>query len=914
MTDSRTNLCRWVLIGLLCSIEAATIQRLGLGAVLHEEIPIQLQTNAWRHVIMLPLPGKLEPASDVDPCRPGLVSPTAKPDEQHKSAEEVIKELCAGYEHVRDMGATLNATLTREINYGLETMEAVLRDAARTYQKPAPAPRGRGKRSNMMSDKMADIEPYSYAYVESGNSPAVKALRVIKEINKPSRSRSKRFIGPALSIWSHVTLERRMSTIETIVDQLADVDADMIVHLSEEIASVLNLLQQETNLTSSRFNQVRASIRNLTRAAQIMRKEVGWTVWLMSRWRAYTEYALIAHVQAYQVLQQYLTYVNRLSIGIHALTRGELSPQLISVRDLNQTLQVVQLGLLRNLPDYHIGLPRLEDLYHLPLEAVSMKNSVLYITLAIPIARTQDLFNVYRIQTFPMPAGENTTGRFTQLVNLPDYISIYGEYFVEMSHRDYSQCIGDLAIRTCFSRFVEHDFSQQTCALALFQNDVNAVTEKCEVHFIIQSEPLDILVPLGDDSIYVVALAEPGVWTVSCAGQRPSSEPSCVACEVQLPCQCGLRTTHTYIPAPLTGCKDQSSELMLQPPTYIRNLMYLYKVQGEINLKMMAEIFTANQSQALGPYLSLDDNLLEEEAELAAAQRRLELNIKQLSVDNKEDRLTWENDRAVKRRQLRNMARAAHTSSKHVGLTVVITTLILVGLIALVCVLTGKYKTLASSYAMLTSVPRVRAVDPSCPVVCQHITDHIPPAIEIMFMAAATVCLMIMIGKQMIKLYHRRHTVYRPSLWFPWAHKASRQTIVLLEVGNAKEHVVLDLQTLVGSPLRYRLAAQPISMQNMPGVRYKCNTLSHYLHIDWKSVKLIDDAHQQPVGLEKHVSVPFTLRQTTKRILSQPLSLRILIGSQGVFDSMAIVPDEEREYVPRRREKTKRQLPSYVDT
>lgn len=909
-------------------IMAQPLQRLGLGTILHPEVPIQLQTNVWRHVIMLPLPQKMPTAPDLDPCRThaaetGKITRPAydpEPQPQQEEAEALIKQLCEGYEGVRDLATSMNTSMNEDIDRGLETISAILADAAHAYSMTQISAGNREKRA-----LRSPPQPYSYHYAEITSRPLVRVIRALNRRQKPKR-RVKRLIGTIIAVWSHTTLKTRLEALEETVIKLAEADETMIVHLSQEVASVLNLLQKESSATRAKFAQVRAAMKTLSHLAQNLSDKVSRHNWMMGRWRAYTEYALISHVQTYQIMQQYLNYIDRLALGVHALTRGELSPQLISVRDLNRTFALIQIGLMRNLPDYHIGLPRLEDLYHLPLEAVSVHENILYVTLAVPIARTEDLFSVYRIQTFPMAAGDNNTNRFTQLVGTPDYLAVYGDYFVEMTHTEYMQCVGDLAIRTCFTRFIEHDVSQQTCALALYQNDVEAALRKCDVHYQIQNPPLDLIVPLGDDTLYVVTLAEPGTWTLSCAGQRPSTEPSCTACEVRLPCQCGLHTTHTYVPAPLSGCETYSSRQHLQPPVYLKNIAYLYKMGGHKVKQLMEEIRTPNRMAALGPGLLLDDALRSEEEEAAATEQQLDIDMKQLDVDIRANLMKWKNTKATEQKRWRHLAKTAHHTSRHIGLVVIITIILLGGVIVLGCVLTGKYRTLATSYGLLTSIPTVRTQespcpdgcmltegcqiatdiqakimalrqglpDPTCAPVCEHITDHIPPVIEFTFMAAAAIALMIMIGKQIVKLYVYRHSVYRPSMWFPWAQKGGSQTRVLLEVGNAKEFVILDLQKMVGSPLRYRLGPMPVSTHGMPKLSYKLNRWSHHLQIDWKAIQLIDDTEQSPVWMERVVTVPYMLRNATKRILAQPLSLRMLIGSLGVYDGYPIATRSDR--------------------
>ena len=869
------------------------LQRLGLGVVLHPEVPIQLQTNVWRHVIMIPLPKPLPQNPDIDPCQirqngtRAAVDPD--PEAQNQEANQLIEELCTGYEAVRKLGSAMNSSLSQDISRELETLEAILMDAASAYEA------AEDKKVRERRQAPREKVPYSYSYAEIGEEPFTQILRRVSVLTGRYRERVKRFLHILLTVWSHLTLSGKMNYLLNVVTELAKADGEMLRHVSKEVGSVLNLLQRETKLSKERHAQLRKTLLFLMEQAQKLQHEVTHNNWVMAKWRAYTEYAMVAHIQTYQMLQQYLMHIMRVSQGVHALTRGRLSPQLLSVRDLNRTMVEVKAGLLEALPEYHVGVARMEDLYHLPLEGVSVYTDILFITLAIPIAKTADRFDVYRIQTFPVPAGDNVTNRFTRIVSTPDYIGIYGRYFVELSHPEYTQCVGDLAMRTCFTRFVEHHFSQQTCALALYQNDVGAVARKCAAHFIIVDEPRDLIIPLSDSRMYVVALGDPSGWTISCAGRRPGTIDSCVACEVELPCQCSLRTAHSYIPAPLVGCSAGQSRQILDQPVYIKNLLYLFKIAGGSLRTLWHDIRTHNKTEALGPSFQVDTLLLREGDENMEAQDRLEVDMKQLAVDIEDERLTWQNRRAEVKKKIADWARTAHSTTKQVGIAILIVIIIVVILVIGVCLLTGKYKSLATSYGLLTAMPKVGGSYEECPIACEHITDHLPAVIELTFMLAAAICLIILIVKQVAKLYVRRHAVYRPSILFPWSSQGSRQTKVLLEVGNVKEFAIFDLQTLVGSPLRYSLRNPASTQISMPKLRYQLGFWRHYIHIDWKAVKLVDEGQELPVDLERSVPVPFTLRSMTKRILSQPLALRLLVGSMGVYDSMPVAALEEQE-------------------
>lgn len=106
------------------------ITRLGLGVVLHREVPIQLQTNTWRHILLLPLPQRLLPVTLEDPC---VEYEKARQEKRNgatnTSIPRVATVLCSSFKEIREFARTMNTSLYEDIDASLDTLYSVLLDA-----------------------------------------------------------------------------------------------------------------------------------------------------------------------------------------------------------------------------------------------------------------------------------------------------------------------------------------------------------------------------------------------------------------------------------------------------------------------------------------------------------------------------------------------------------------------------------------------------------------------------------------------------------------------------------------------------------------------------------------------------------------------------------------------------------------
>lgn len=212
-------------------------------------------------------------------------------------------------------------------------------------------------------------------------------------------------MGAALirgTVYSHTSLDKRLSSLETIVRDLDQANTRMVGDLSQQLQKLTGITYRLMNNTDRRLNKIVEYIHRTHSALLALQRSLADLSLWHTQWAGYLQFVLLAYIQTMQNMQLYLRYVQRLGLGVHALTRGQLTPYLLSHKDLVGIQEAIDAKLAEKLPGYKIGLNRLEEFYHLPLEAVMVSSGILYVSLAVPITHTMDTYDVYRIQTFPI--------------------------------------------------------------------------------------------------------------------------------------------------------------------------------------------------------------------------------------------------------------------------------------------------------------------------------------------------------------------------------------------------------------------------------------------------------------------------------------------------------------------------------
>jgi hypothetical protein len=134
------------------------------------------------------------------------------------------------------------------------------------------------------------------------------------------------------------------------------------------------------------------------------------------------------------------------------------------------------------------------------------KHSI-YIFQHFPITLRSDgaIYQMYKIKTFSLPINKGND-HSSRIINIPPYIAINTDnsYYIEITQDQYNECEGHYR-KTC--RYLNSPISlkQPTCALALYQNDLEAIQTLCDVRF--QPNSLQTFVQELHDGEFIISNA-----------------------------------------------------------------------------------------------------------------------------------------------------------------------------------------------------------------------------------------------------------------------------------------------------------------------------------------------------------------------------------------------------------------------
>ena len=843
-----------------CLSGTTVLNRLGLGAILHPVPPIQLQVNPWKHIFKIEVPTYIPKLRYRRLCT--YLDDLDTPEFQDVIHKRYIETICNTHREIANVSRQLVRAVMEDIRTTRDAILVVLQDTVATYRAthldPAGVPWRRKKR-------LAGAILAGVAGLFAGTLFSNSASRGVED-----------------------KVDNVRDYVKDIEQRLKATQEAQVQHF-QHLSSVMDLTGRGLNASNVRIqaleNIVPKLIEGLTKIQDKLDKTnsrirgVSLAFHLSVLQEAYT---MMTTDQLPQALNQYLSYMRQFLLSIQTLTTGRLPPGMVSPEHLRMAVREIKDALMDRLPGYTLGISGIENLYHVPLESVIVANKSLYITMAIPIARQASIYDVYHIQPFQRLAGDPEDHRYTLLVGLPDYLAITGEYFVEMTQAEYAQCIGDVSLRVCFTPFLEHDFEQMTCALALFLDKPQEAAELCRVDYIINRRPLDIIVPIGPAQLYIISLATQDTWTFSCVGRRPKVEKSCENCLVTLPCACSFRTKNTYYQGALVGCDQYNSTTVVDHRKYIKNILYLTKVaESPRYQEAMRETLTTDPLSATGPSLELPEFVLPVTAQQESQE--VIMDFSKLMVQLKTQENIYRNKTEG---GLRPVLYEGYRSDWSLYMSIASGALggMLTIMLAIQCYRhAGLKQSLAVLFSMRNQQVRGAIIE------AQTQPCDLPEYSHTLMAIAISGYLVWNIFKFVRRLYRNRNILYRGPRSVGRETLGGRACNVLLEIGNNVEFSVLFLQTVRGSPGQYQLMGPPVrDLETYPSFTKVKRCWNEHLAINWRRYVLFNMSCGLKTELSPAAKIPFLEQNRVGRILKGPMVIRILIGSVGIYEAFMI--------------------------
>ena len=277
--------------------------------------------------------------------------------------------------------------------------------------------------------------------------------------------------------------------------------------------------------------------------------------------------------------QQLELRMQQIAVGVQEIINGKLSPFLIPVSTINETLNHLKDLLNTKYPEFHIVNTNMNYYYEtLTVNTVRSGNTI-FITISIPISSSHNIFKLYQVLSFPVPLN-HTTKHATQLSETSPYIAVSSNSFIEMSHFSYSQCTGT-NFKHCSLLLGQQSISHLTCISAIFFQYTTDVKSLCNFEFI-HSGVKEFILELEPSKVLMSAVNN---VSISCANLPNQIQSGCNFCVLNIPCHCSLQAGSFHLPSRINNCHSNSNQQITK----------LYPV----NLALLQSFFDDKQINAI---------------------------------------------------------------------------------------------------------------------------------------------------------------------------------------------------------------------------------------------------------------------------------------------------------------------------
>lgn len=225
-----------------------------------------------------------------------------------------------------------------------------------------------------------------------------------------------------------------------------------------------------------------------------------------------------------------------------------------------------------------------------------MEGDDLFINLEIPISSYQGHFNVFAVNTFPLPTTHTVKG-YTQIQAPTDYfgITLDHQFFLTMSTHQWLQCHGT-NLKYCTHVYSVMQTSQELCITALFYGNLFKIKEHCTVAFKTDNSEAQIL--KINQTTYLLSLTNVDMespWTVRCQGKPAVTVNPFELGYLSLNCSCEVRSDQFWLLPSLDNC-IQDAPFRIQYPVNVIEMMHTIENLNTFNLSHTLPVFVTNTS------------------------------------------------------------------------------------------------------------------------------------------------------------------------------------------------------------------------------------------------------------------------------------------------------------------------------
>ena len=578
---------------------------------------------------------------------------------------------------------------------------------------------------------------------------------------------------------------------------------------------------------------------------------------------------------------------------IQLLMTTKISPRLIPVETVNDIFQTITARLSEERSTFFITNANPVQFYSNPNFFFYSSDEYIYINLKIALSSYQSTFEVYRVITIPLPLLNNQTTNLYTTYKLPTYLAISTDknYYIEMSQEDYGTCSGT-PIKQCKSNMAIRTTSIPSCALSIFNDNINRLTKICDSTLTTDKKITQQFIPLVDDSYFVTGPLDSTPWILTCDNQHHPLTTPCTLCVVTLPCRCSLTTQTLIIPKTAYTCDKESVKVSTLIQQFHINFNFLtnwYYNESVINTLTSHSFLNHTPNIQLPQIMSTLPQLTNNEI----------LDYDRVDIDMRRLVTKMQNNKINMKLVTQDRFPYIHNSSSHTITAIIVYTFIgftiILGLITLFLYIKiqNLNKLIMVLTASATALPRTNAMTLTHDWPIQEqtgITQILVPT-TIMYslgfiMTILSITVIIVTIKKGIKYvinYQSRHY-----------NKNIIQTEILLELTTFTQTTTLHIITI---PTHYsQITVQDCSISLYSVIS---NGFNSYLRLNWNKTILSIKGKFSSITLPDLIPIPILNKTLTEKIIYDPNVFSTLwIGMHGKYQAISITNKTEGEEEP----------------
>ena len=149
---------------------------------------------------------------------------------------------------------------------------------------------------------------------------------------------------------------------------------------------------------------------------------------------------LISHMNQSSAIYKYL---QNLKVGIDEITKGQLSPFLLSPKILHKVIRHIQIMLSEKFKGFYLLHTDVSYYFSKAQLLYARKHDTLYVTLKFPVSTFSSPLLLYAVNSYPVPVNASSN-HGTQILDLPTHFVVTAnkQYYASISYKQLHSCVG----------------------------------------------------------------------------------------------------------------------------------------------------------------------------------------------------------------------------------------------------------------------------------------------------------------------------------------------------------------------------------------------------------------------------------------------------------------------------------------